>query len=155
MEPNNEQPRKTLEEQLVEQRAYWYSWINELTKGLKYMDKLPDLQVEVFSRRQEALDQYHSFAAKLAALTKRYKENYAKLYTEIRPMKLAPGTTAMMYSTERAINDQIEARLSADKYTIELVESYMNYMDSTIKTIDGIIYAITNRIKIEEIKIGR
>lgn len=152
METTNSKP---LEEILSDQRQYWHEWIDFLTSNLKDMDKLPDLQVAVFSRRQEALDQYHIVASKLALLTKEYKEKYAKVYNEIRPMKLAPGTTSMMYSTERAISDQIEARLSQEKYVIDLYESYMNYMDSTIKTIDGIIYSITNRIKIEEIKIGK
>jgi hypothetical protein len=36
-----------------------------------------------------------------------------------------------------------------------ILESHLGYLDNTIKTIDGIIYAINNRIKIEEIKIGK
>ena len=70
-------------------------------------------------------------------------------------MKVSPGSTTFMYGTERAISDQIDAQLSSDKYIIDLTESQMNYMSETIKTIDGIIYSINNRIKIEEIKIGR
>jgi len=145
----------TIEDMLQKQRDYWFTWIDACTKALKDMDKLPDLQCEVFSRRQEALEQYHAFSTKLAKRTKAYKEGYAKLYNEIRPTKLSPGSTSMMYTTEKAIDSQIEARLSEERYNISLIESYMNYMDSTIKTIDGIIYSIANRIRIEEIKIGK
>ena len=70
-------------------------------------------------------------------------------------MKTAQGATTYMYSTEGAIREQIDATLSDDKYLIDIMESHLGYLDNTIKTIDGIIYAISNRIKIEEIKLGR
>ena len=38
---------------------------------------------------------------------------------------------------------------------IDIIENHMSYMDQTIKTIDNMIFNITNRIKIEEIKMGR
>ena len=70
-------------------------------------------------------------------------------------MKVAQGSATFMYNTEKAIAAQIDAQLSQDKYIIDMVESQLQYLDNTIKTIDGIIYAIPNRIKIEEIRIGR
>ena len=70
-------------------------------------------------------------------------------------MKVAQGSATSIYNTEKAIAAQIDAQLSQDKYIIDMVESQLQYLDNTIKTIDGIIYAIPNRIKIEEIRIGR
>jgi hypothetical protein len=60
-----------------------------------------------------------------------------------------------MFTTESAIREQIESHLSDDKYLIDIMESHLGYLDNTIKTIDGIIFAINNRIRIEEIKIGK
>lgn len=151
----NEQRVKLIEDSFAARRDYWMEWVSEMTKCLKYMDKLTDLQVEVYSRRQEAVENYHSLSNILAKRTKVYKERYAAMYNSLRPLKISPGSTTLMYATERAISDQIESQLSIDKYIIDLTESQMGYMSETIKTIDGIIYSINNRIKIEEIKIGR
>ena len=150
-----EQRVKLLEDGFTQRREYWMGWISEMSKCLKYMDKLADLQVEIYSRRQEALENYHTLSNILAKRVKLYKEKYASIYNSLRPLKVSPGSTTFMYGTERAISDQIDAQLSSDKYIIDLTESQMNYMSETIKTIDGIIYSINNRIKIEEIKIGR
>ena len=60
-----------------------------------------------------------------------------------------------MFPTEGSVREQIEAQLSGDKYLIDIIDNHINYLDNTIKTIDGIIYSISNRIKVEEIKIGK
>ena len=150
-----EQRVELLEKSFTQRREYWMGWVEEMTKCLRYLDKLTDLQVEVYSRRQEAVENYHTLSNILAKRTKVYKEKYAQVYNNLRPLKIAPGSTVFMYGTERALTDQIESQLSQDKYIIDLTESQMNYMSETIKTIDGIIYSINNRIKIEEIKIGK
>lgn len=150
-----EQRVKLLEDGFTQRREYWMNWIAEMSKCLKYMDKLTDLQVEIYSRRQEAVENYHTLSNILAKRTKMYKERYAALYNSLRPLKVSPGSTTFMYGTERALSDQIESQLSSDKYIIDLTESQMNYMSETVKTIDGIIYSINNRIKIEEIKLGK
>ena len=150
-----EQKINSLEEEFAKRREYWITWINEMSSCLKHMDKLTDLQVEVYSRRQEAVENYHLMSNIMAKRVKSYKERYAAIYNSLRPLKVSPGSTTFMYGTERALNDQIESQLSSDKYIIDLLESQMGYMEETIKTIDGIIYSINNRIKIEEIKIGR
>ena len=150
-----EQRVKLLEDGFTQRREYWMNWISEMSKCLKYMDKLTDLQVEIYSRRQEAVENYHTLSNILAKRTKMYKERYAVLYNSLRPLKVSPGSTTFMYGTERALSDQIESQLSSDKYIIDLTESQMNYMSETVKTIDGIIYSINNRIKIEEIKLGK
>ena len=36
------------------------------------------------------------------------------------------------------------------KYTMDIMESYTNYLSETMKTIDNMIYGINQRLKIEE-----
>ena len=158
MDIENATPEQRIEmfrDCLSKRRTYWMEWVQEMNKCLKHFDKLDDLQTEVFSRRQEAVEEYHSMAFDLAKRAKIYNEKYAEVYNKIRLMKVAQGSTTFMYNTEKAIAAQIDAQLSQDKYIIDMVESQLQYLDNTIKTIDGIIYAIPNRIKIEEIRIGR
>lgn len=144
-----------IEQTFSKRRSYWMEWISDMNKCLKDMDSLVTLQSNVYVKRQEALDNYHTLAATLAKWTKSYKEHYAAMYKDIRMMKTSQGATTYMFPTESAIKDQIEAKLSDEKYLVDIMCSHLEYLDGTIKSIDGIIYAIQNRIKIEEIKIGK
>jgi len=144
-----------IENKFSERRYYWMQWIDQMSKSLKSIDSVINLQSEVYIKRQEAVENYHSLAATVAKWSKKYKEDSARLYKEIRLMKTAQGASTFMFTNESAIREQIDAQLSDDKYLIVILESHLGYLDNTIKTIDGIIYAINNRIKIEEIKIGK
>lgn len=146
---------KKFEEAFKERREYWMQWVNKMSEYLKEMDKLTELQGEIYTRRQEALDNYHELTVILATLTKEYKKIYAEKYKTLRVEKIVPGSPTLLYGTEKALNTKIESELSDDKYLIDIIDSHISYLDGTLKTIDGIIYSINNRIRIEEIKIGR
>ena len=144
-----------VEQKFDERRNYWFTWIQDMNESLRKTDTIVNLQAIVFTKRQEALENYHSLSATLAKRVKVYKEKSANLYKEIRLMKTAQGASTFMFTNEGAIREQIDASLSDEKYLIDIMESHLNYLDNTIKTIDGIIFAISNRIKLEEIKLGR
>ena len=152
----NEQNKfEAIENKFEERREYWMRVIDEMNQSLKTMENLINLQSVIYVKRQEAVENYHSLAATIAKWSKKYKESSAKLYKEIRTMKTAQGATTFMFSTDSAIREQIDAQLSDDKYLIDIMESHLGYIDNTIKIIDSIIFAISNRIMIEEIKIGK
>ena len=144
-----------VEQKFDERRNYWFTWIQDMNESLRKTETIVNLQATIFTKRQEALENYHSLSATLAKRVKIYKEKSANLYKEIRLMKTAQGASTFMFTNEGAIREQIDATLSDEKYLIDIMESHLSYLDNTIKTIDGIIFAISNRIKLEEIKIGR
>lgn len=144
-----------VEQKFDERRNYWFTWIQDMNESLRKTETIVNLQATVFTKRQEALENYHSLSATLAKRVKIYKEKSANLYKEIRLMKTAQGASTFMFTNEGAIREQIDATLSDEKYLIDIMESHLSYLDNTIKTIDGIIFAISNRIKLEEIKLGR
>lgn len=146
---------KEIEDALDKRREYWMTTISEMNECLLNVEDLIRLQSVIYIKRQEALENYHNLSASLAKRIKKYKEDSAKIYKEIRLIKTAPGASTFMFPTEGSVKEQIESQLSSDKYLIDLMENHVNYLDNTIKTIDGIIFAISNRIKIEEIKLGR
>ena len=144
----------TLEEVFAQRRDYWIKWVDDMSTLVKTMDGLLTLQSEIYARRQEAVENYHNLTATLAKQTKIYKERYNEIYNRIRVLKI-PNTPNFVYGTEPALRNQVEGELSQEKYIIDIIENHISYMDQTIKTIDGLIYTISNRIKIEEIKMGR
>jgi hypothetical protein len=150
----NSNQNTTLEDLFAQRRGYWMKWVDDMSTLVKTMDGLQDLQVEVYARRQEAVENYHNLTASLAKQTKLYKEKYTEIYNKVRLMKI-PNTPNYVYNTEGALRQQVEGELAQDKYYIDIIENHIGYMDQTIKTIDSMIYNISNRIKIEEIKLGR
>jgi hypothetical protein len=144
----------TLEDAFAQRREYWMTWVDGMSTLVKTIDGLQNLQVEVYARRQEAVENYHNLNATLARQIKAYKEKYNEIYNKVRLMKI-PNTPNYVYNTEGALRQQVEGELAQDKYIIDIIENHINYMDQTIKTIDSMIYNITNRIKIEEIRLGK
>ena len=119
---------QTLEDYILTHQQQWSAIIADLNGKMKHFADLADLQNVIYSRRQDALDYYFGMLS-----------NYYKTQAQIR------------YSSEAAINAQIDSDLKDDKYQIELLDQHTKYMLETIKTIDSIIYAINNRIRIEEL----
>ena len=140
---------------LTERRDYWMNKINEMSGYLEKIDSVVTLESQIYPLRQEAVENFHNLSASLAKITKEYKEKTATLYKDIRMQKVAPGSTSYMFPTESAIKEQVESTYSFDKWLIDVMSNHVDYLDNTIKTIDGIIYGISNRIKLEELKLGR
>ena len=146
--------QNTLEDVFAQRREYWMKWVDDMSTLVKSMDGILTLQSEIYARRQEAVENYHNLSATLARQTKAYKEKYNDVYNRVRMIKI-PNTPDYVYSKETSLRNQVEGELAQEKYIIDIIENHISYMDQTIKTIDGLIYNITNRIKIEEIKLGR
>ena len=136
---------QTLEDYILTHQQQWSAIIADLNGKMKHFADLVDLQNVIYSRRQDALDYYFGMLSKISSRSRDYKlkysqeHNYYKTQAQIR------------YSSEAAINAQIDSDLKDDKYQIELLDQHTKYMLETIKTIDSIIYAINNRIRIEEL----
>ena len=135
----------TLEDYILEHQNKWSTIISEFSTKMKKFSDLIVLQNEVYASRQNALDYYFGLLAKISQLSKTYKQQYATIYNQLKT------SSQIRYSSEAAINAQIASSLSELTYKSELLENHAKYMQETIKTIDSLIYAITNRIKIEEL----
>ena len=66
-----------------------------------------------------------------------------------------PNTPNYMYSSDSAIRQQIDGELAEDKYVIQVIDNHVQFLDETIKTIDEINFSIQNRIRVQEIIIGK
>ena len=135
---------QTLEDYILTHQQQWSAIIADLNGKMKHFADLVDLQNVIYSRRQDALDYYFGMLSKISSLSRDYKLKYSQKYNYYKTQ------AQIRYSSEAAINAQIDSDLKDDKYQIELLDQHTKYMLETIKTIDSIIYAINNRIRIEE-----
>ena len=136
---------QTLEDYILTHQQQWSAIIADLNGKMKHFADLADLQNVIYSRRQDALDYYFGMLSKISSLSRDYKFKYSQKYNYYKTQ------AQIRYSSEAAINAQIDSDLKDDKYQIELLDQHTKYMLETIKTIDSIIYAINNRIRIEEL----
>lgn len=140
------QPKaQTLEEYINLHQTEWSELINDMNSKLKNFYDIPELQNIVYSKRQDALDYYFGLLTKVSALSKSYKKQYAEKYNAYKTV------SQIRYTSDAAINAQIASDLCDIIYNSELLSNHAKYMQETIKTIDGIIYAIANRIRVEEL----
>lgn len=144
-ETQNNSGEVTLEDYIAEHQTRWSAAVAEFSTKMKKFTDLIDLQYQIYSNRQNALDYYFSLLIKVSQLSRTYKEQYAAMYNSIKT------GSQIRYSSEAAVNAQIASSLSELTYKIELLENHAKFMQETIKTIDSVIYAINNRIRIEEL----
>ncbi len=141
----NENTPATLEDYIILHQQQWASVISEMNSKIKNFADLIDLQNVIFAKRQDALDYYFGILSKVSNLSREYKVKYSQKYNYYKTQ------AQIRYSSEAAINAQIDSDLKDEKYQIELLDQHTKYMLETIKTIDSLIFAINNRIKIEEL----
>ena len=147
MNDNNEQITQpaTLEDYIAQHQQQWSNVISEMNGMMKKFTDLPDLQMTIYSKRQNALDYYFNLLYQISAMSKEYKKQYAAKYNNYKV------NSQIRYNSDTAINAQIASDLADVSYKLTLLENHSKYMQETIKTIDNLIYAISNRIRIEEL----
>lgn len=138
---------KTLEDALSDIRSAWSSRIKEVTVKLKDFNNLIDIQYEIYSLRQEAVDYYYYMNNILQKQIKQYTAEYRLRFVNYKQ------SSSVRYSSEGVINNLVEGELSQERYTVKILESQAAFMRETIKTIDSIIFGVKNRIDIQKMTV--
>ena len=144
-----QEENKALEEALEAKNAVFREKVIALSSKMQNVRELPDLINVVYSERQVTLEYYHTILQHLSKLNREYKVEYAAKYNIFK------AKSDIRYSSDTAINAQISAVLADYIYKIELLNNHAKYISETLKTIDDIIYGIQNRIRLQEILIGK
>ena len=55
-----------IENKFTERRDYWIKWIEDMNESIKSIDTVVNLQGVVYTKRQEAVENYYSLAATVA-----------------------------------------------------------------------------------------
>jgi hypothetical protein len=142
---NTQQP-DTFEEKLIRLRTEWSNEVENLNAELKDLASLDSLLNVVYTKRQTAVDVYYATISVLNKQMREYKKQYANIYNNLKL-----GQNGIRYTNEQSINVQCEAQLSDQLAIINELKTFTDFMWETVKSIDGIQYAISNKIKIYEL----
>lgn len=140
----------TLEDKLKQYQDKWTNEITELNNMMKTLPRLDDLLNIVYTKRQEAVDYYHSMNSIILKQTKDYKLEFNTICTNIR----VSGLNGIRMQNDTAITKHVEGVLIEKKLAIELLANHNTYIKETIQTIDNMIYGINQKIKLAEILNG-
>lgn len=128
---------------LNEQRQEWTTKIRELAKCFKSIDKLNDAMVEIPSYRQILVEQIAQLNIKIkqqqAKLSKTYKSKFVSYYEY--DYKL----------TDKQKESFIKADMSEESMILNLLETQMEFMRESVKTLDNMSWAVRNKLQINSL----
>ena len=153
MEENNnqtQQSQQSIDEILTEQRAKWTKEIEDLNTSMSSLIKVDELMNTVYSKRQAAVDYYYAMNNVILKQSREYNALYNKMFNDIK----VNGYNGMRFTSDQSIARQVEVDLADKKELIDLLVSQNAFIKETIATIDNIIYAIKDKIKIKEMLNG-
>lgn len=150
MEENNKTQQQSVDEMLTEQRAKWTKEIEDLNASMSNLVKVDELMNTVYSKRQAAVDYYYAMNNVILKQSKEYKASFNNMFNNIK----INGFNGMRFTSDQGIQRQVEVELQDKKELIDLLVSQNAFIKETIATIDNIIYAIKDKIKIKEMLNG-
>lgn len=134
---------ESLEARLSTERAQWKTIVLDMAKKINKIEKIAELQVELYSNRQIALEHNHFLMSLLGKLNKEYRRKLGKKWEEYmhnHDRKMKMGET----------NVQVDAALASEKEKVEMLNNQIEYFKETIRNIDNIIYGLKFRLNIED-----
>jgi len=133
-----------IKERFIEERARWRDKVVEMAKRIKNIAELAELQVDLYTTRQEAIEYYYNLNLASIKLEKKHSKLKSKLVEEFNNKDIRYAKSDMSTLVEGASADY--------KHHIDLIKSHSSYFYETVKTIDNMIFGIKHRIEMENFR---
>ena len=139
-----DQELERIKERFIEERGKWKDKVVDMARRMKSMSELAELQVDLYTYRQEAIEYYYNLNLAVIKLEKKYSKLKRRLVEELNDKDVRYGKTDMNVIVDGAAADHT--------HHIEIVKSQASYLHETVKTIDNMIFGIKHRIEIENFR---
>jgi hypothetical protein len=133
-----------IKERFIEERGKWKDSIVGMAKRMKNISDLAELQVDLYTYRQEAIEYYYNLNLAVIKLEKKYSKLKRKLVEELNDKDIRYGKTDMNVIVDGAAADH--------KHHMEIVKSQSSYLYETVKTIDNMIFGLKHRLEMENFR---
>lgn len=143
---HSSEQQETLQEKLHKIQIKWNDIIAELNGKFQNLVDVDNLLNTIYTKRQDLVDYYYSILNIYGKLMQKYKVDSAAIYN-----KLKMGSNNIRYTNETSLNNQIEAALAEQKNQIILFENHLDFCKETLKSIDNMIYGISQKIRLFEL----
>lgn len=133
-----------IQDEFIEFRTRWTNKMLKIGAMIKDIELLTDMQLEALTSKSELIAERLVISDSLSYLISEQKKLKEKEMVKSRSNNLK-----IKNQTEQ--NTIINSSLSEIDYKIDLFDNHLSFITSTINTIDNILYAIKDRIKIFEL----
>jgi len=144
---SEEEKKKDFIEKFSEEREKWSSDVVNIGKRFREVEKLEEVQVDLYSKRQQAIEYQYKLISIHTKIKKALTVKWAKAYDDIAKNE------DVRYSDKERMKIADNA-VSEMKYRSEVVYSQIEFFRETIKGIDSMLFGVKHRIEIENFKIG-
>jgi hypothetical protein len=117
--------------------------VTNLSLKIKKIENMAELQTEVYTHRQRALEYYHYLVSLIININKKYRKDYADKYY------FYSYKSQERYPNESTKVNKILVDLSDTVIKKEILENMSKFILSTCQSLDNIIYGIKNRLDLE------
>ena len=144
---SEEEKKKTYIEKFESERQDWTLCIRNIASMFKHIDSMVDVQVDLYSRRQLAVDYIQQLNVLQSRLKKKYESEWKKAYDD-----LAMNQDLRYNERERA---KFATEKSSDsKMKMDILQTHIEFFKETVKTLDSMIFGVKHRLELEAFKAG-
>lgn len=144
---NQNSSNEVFYKRFAEERSEWTSKIQDMAERMKNIYELADLQTDLYSQRQIALDYSHALLTHLTKINRIYRERKNErweYYTRNYDLRMDKDPKELHIAVDLA--DVVERK--------ELLQNHLDFIRETIKTIDTQCFGVKHRIALEEYRRG-
>ena len=134
-------------ERFESERTEWTSEIRAISARFKNIDEMMDVQVDLYSKRQQGVEYMHQLMVLQSRLKKTWLAEYKKAYDGLIMDQ------DYRYS-EKERQRIAEEKTSNSKLKLDILQTHVDFFRETIKTIDNMIFGVKHRLEIEDFKRG-
>lgn len=134
-------------ERFEQERNEWTEDVRGISSRFKNIDDMVDVQVDLYSKRQQGVEYMHQLMVLQSRLKKTWIAEYKKAYDVL--------ILDQDYRYSEKERQRIaEEKTSASKLKLDILQSHVDFFRETIKTIDNMIFGVKHRLEIEDFKRG-
>ena len=134
-------------ERFEQERNTWTEDIKGIASRFKNVDDLVDVQVDLYSKRQQAVEYMHQLMVLQSRLKKNWIAEYQKAYDSLLINQ------DYRYS-EKEKQRIAEEKTSVQKLKLDILQSHVDFFRETTRTIDNMIFGVKHRLEVEDFRRG-
>lgn len=143
--PLESNPTDDLKAKFQKERKEWLDKVKDMAQRMYRIEKLAEVQVDLYSNRQVIIDYNHELLANMSSMNKLYKNKRRERFIEYNEKY-----DIRLQKAEKDI--MIDGDLSNMGERMDLLGDQIKFYDKTIQTIDHMLYGVKSRIALEEFR---
>lgn len=137
--------KKDIFDNFIEFRLIWNKKLQKFAFNIKDFENLVDCQVEILSAKAELINERTILTDGIIYLVRNLKIKKEEQLLQVRQNQLR-------VKNQSEQNVILDSNLADDELEIEKYNNQLNYINGIINTIDNMIFAIKDRVKIYELQ---